>query len=124
MPPKGIATQAHETGRPYYIHSCCKVDELMEDFIDDVGIDAKHSFQDNVLCIVEYKKRWGHRVGLLGGVDVDRLTSDAHDDLRLYVRRIIESCSGGGRFAVSAGNSIPSYIPVENYLTMLDEVLR
>ena len=121
---KKYAAQAHETGRPYYIHSCGKVDDLMEDFIDDVGIDAKHSFQDNVLSIVEYKKRWGHRVGLLGGVDVDRLTTDEAQDLRVYVRRIIESCSEEGRFAVGAGNSIPSYIPVENYLTMLDEALR
>lgn len=33
-------------------------------------------------------------------------------------------CSPGGRFAIGAGNSIPSYIPVENYLTMLDEALQ
>jgi uroporphyrinogen decarboxylase len=118
------ATLVHEKGRPYYIHSCGKVDDLMDDLIDDVGIDAKHSFQDNVLSIIEYKKRWGKRIGLLGGVDVDRLTSDTPDDLRRYVRHIMESCSEGGRFAIGAGNSIPSYIPVENYLTMLDEALR
>lgn len=33
-------------------------------------------------------------------------------------------CAPGGRFALGAGNSIPSYIPVENYLIMLDEVRR
>jgi uroporphyrinogen decarboxylase len=119
-----FASQVHEAGRPYYMHSCGRVDELMEDLIDEVKIDAKHSFQDNVLSITEYKKRWGDRIGLLGGVDVDRLTSDAPEDLRSYVRHIIETCSEGGRFAVGAGNSIPSYIPVENYLTMLDEALR
>jgi uroporphyrinogen decarboxylase len=118
-----FALQAHEVGRPYYMHSCGKVDDLMEDFIDDVKIDAKHSFQDNVLSIIEYKKRWGDRIGLLGGVDVDRLTSDEPDELRKYIRKIIEVCSEGGRFAIGAGNSIPSYIPVENYLTMLDEAL-
>jgi uroporphyrinogen decarboxylase len=118
------AAQAHAAGRHYYLHSCGKVDDLMEDFIEDVGIDAKHSFQDNVLSITEYKKRWGERIGLLGGVDVDRLASDEPEDLRRYVRGIIEGCSEGGRFAVGAGNSIPSYIPVENYLSMLDEALH
>jgi len=28
-----------------------------------------------------------------------------------------------GMFAVGSGNSIPSYVPVENYLAMLDEAL-
>ncbi len=121
---KKFASQAHNAGRPYYMHSCGKVDDLMEDLIDNVKIDAKHSFQDNVLSIIEYKKRWGDRIGLLGGVDVDRLTSDEPDELRKYIRKIIEACSEGGRFAIGAGNSIPSYIPVENYLTMLDEALR
>jgi uroporphyrinogen decarboxylase len=117
------ARQAHGEGRPYYLHSCGKVDDLMEDFIADVKVDAKHSFQDNVTSIVEYKQRWGERIGLLGGVDVDRLASDEPPVLRKYVRRIIEECSEGGRFAVGAGNSVPSYIPLENYLTMLDEAL-
>jgi uroporphyrinogen decarboxylase len=121
---KKYAKLAHDEERAYYLHSCGKVDELMDDFIDDIKIDAKHSFQDNILSIQEYKKRWGDRVGLLGGVDVDKLSLYEPDALRTYVRQMIEECSPGGRFAVGAGNSIPSYIPVVNYLTMLDEALR
>jgi len=45
------------------------------------------------------------------------------DDLRKYVRSVINACAPRGRFAVGSGNSIPSYIPLENYLTMLDEAL-
>jgi len=121
---KKYAKLAHDLGRTYYLHSCGKVDELMDDFINDIEIDAKHSFQDNILPIQEYKKRWGDKVGLLGGVDVDKLSLSEPDALRTYVRQIIDKCSPGGRFAVGAGNSIPSYIPVINYLTMLDEALR
>ena len=33
-------------------------------------------------------------------------------------------CAPGGRFAIGSGNSIPDYVPVENLLTMLDEVLK
>ena len=121
---KKYAAQAHRAGKKYYFHSCGKIDEIMDDLIDDIGIDAKHSFQDGVSPISEAKERWGGRIALLGGVDVDKLSSWPPQELRRYVRKIIDACSSGGRFAVGAGNSIPSYIPVENYLTMLDEALR
>ena len=116
-----FALQCHERGVPYWLHSCGAVDEIMEDLIAVVGVDGKHSFQDNVLPIGEAKRRWGKRICLLGGVDVHKLTVLDEAGLRRYVRGIIEECAPGGRFAVGAGNSIPSYIPVRNYLVMLDE---
>lgn len=121
---KRYAEMIHEKGKPYYIHSCGKIDDIMDDLIEEVKIDGKHSFQDNASPIIEYKKRWGDKIALLGGVDVDKLASYEPLELRKYVRDIIEECAPGGRFAVGSGNSIPSYIPLENYLTMLDEVLR
>jgi uroporphyrinogen decarboxylase len=119
-----FARQIHARGLPYYLHSCGCVDELMNDLIDNVGIDGKHSFQDNVLSAADAKKRWGKRICILGGIDVHKLTTLPEAELRMYVRSVIEACSEGGRFAVGAGNSIPSYIPMENYLTLLDESLR
>jgi uroporphyrinogen decarboxylase len=105
----------------YFLHSCGKVDELMEDFIGDLKLDGKHSFQDNITPVWEYKEKWGDRIALLGGVDVDKMVSLPPEELRKYVRMVIERCAPGGRFAVGAGNSVPSYCSVENYLTMLDE---
>jgi uroporphyrinogen decarboxylase len=121
---KKYAQLVHEKGRVYYLHSCGEVGAIMNDLIDDVGIDGKHSFQDNVLPITEAKRLYGDRIALLGGVDVNKLASYRPDDLRKYVRGIIDQCAPGGRFAVGAGNSVPSYIPLENYLTMLDEALK
>jgi uroporphyrinogen decarboxylase len=121
---KRYADMTHRAGRVYYLHSCGKVDAIMPDLIEDVGIDGKHSFEDAVLPIAEAKRRYGDKICVLGGVDVAQLTTLDPARLRRYVRGIIEACSSGGRFAIGAGNSIPSYIPVENYLTMLDEGLR
>jgi uroporphyrinogen decarboxylase len=118
------AKMCHDRGIPYYIHSCGAVDEIMEDFIETVRVDGKHSFQDNVLPVQEAKRRWGDRICILGGVDVHKLASYDETSLRKYVRGIIDDCAPGGRFALGAGNSIPSYIPVENYLIMLDEARR
>ena len=119
-----FAALAHEAGLPYFLHSCGNVEGIMPDLIDTVGIDAKHSYEDAIVPMAEFKQRWGGRIGVLGGVDVDKLARLAPDDLRVYVRGIIDACAPTGRFAIGSGNSVPDYIPVENYLTLIDEVLR
>jgi uroporphyrinogen decarboxylase len=119
-----FARLTHQAGLPYLLHSCGNVAEIMDDLIDEVGIDAKHSFEDAVTPAAEAKRRWGDRIGILGGVDVDKLTRLSPSELRRYVRGLIDACAPGGRFAVGSGNSIPDYIPPINYLTMIDEALR
>ncbi len=121
---KIYAKQAHDAGKPYYLHSCGKLDDIMDELINDIGIDGKHSFQDNVMPIEIYKEKWGQQIGLLGGVDVDALSTFTQDRLRRYIQNKIEKCAEGGRFAVGAGNSVTSYVPLENYLTMMDEIKR
>lgn len=121
---KIFAKQTHDAGKLYFLHSCGKIDEIMDELINDVQIDGKHSFQDNVMPVEEYKKRWGDRIALLGGLDVNALSVMKPDELRKYVRSKIDACAEGGRFAVGAGNSITSYIPLENYLTVMDEALK
>ena len=121
---KKYAKLFHEKNKPYFLHSCGKIDVIMEDLINDVKIDGKHSFQDGVAPINEAKDLWGDRICLLGGVDIDKLSRLDPENLRKYIRKIIDYCSPGGRFAIGSGNSIPSYIPIENYLTMLNEALK
>ena len=121
---KKYAQMIHEKGKVYYLHSCGEISAIMDDLIEDVKIDGRHSFQDNVLPVTEAKRLYGDKICLLGGVDVHKLSTLSPDELRVYVRDIIDECAPGGRFAIGAGNSIPSYISVENYLTMLDEALR
>lgn len=119
-----FADMAHERGLPYFLHSCGNIYVLMEDLIEEVGIDAKHSFEDVILPAYEFQQRYGDRVGTLGGVDVDVLGRRTPQEVRRYVRDLIERCASKGRFAVGSGNSIPSYVTPENYLTMLDEALK
>ena len=93
----------------------------MEDLIEDIGIDAFHSFQDVIIPIGEFKKKYGHRVATLGGVDMDKLVRLDEQDLRGYVRNILDECAPGGRYALGSGNSVTNFVPINNYLVMLDE---
>jgi len=120
---KQFAAIAHENGLPFFLHSCGHVMAIMDDLITDVGIDAKHSFEDVIMPVEDFHARYGDRIGVLGGVDINRLSQDAPEAVRAHTRHLIETCGARGRYAIGSGNSIPSYIPVENYLAMVDEAL-
>lgn len=118
---KRLAQLAHDNGLLYILHSCGYTDSIMEDLIEEVGIDAKHSFEDTIMPVVEFKRKYGDRISVLGGVDVNKLCQLKEKELRHYVRGILDECMPGGGYALGSGNSITNYIPIENYLIMLDE---
>ncbi len=118
---KKCVQAAHTYDKPYVLHSCGDVSAIMDDLIDDVGIDAKHSFEDVIMPITEVKKRWGERVALVGGVDVDVLARRDETYVRDYTREIILGCAPGGGYVLGSGNSIANYCKVENVLAMYDE---
>jgi len=65
-----------------------------------------------------------NRIAVLGGVDVGFLCRTTPEEVRRYVRNILETCAPDGGYCLGTGNSVANYIKVENYLTMLDEGLR
>ncbi len=75
-------------------------DDIIENFISEIKCDALHSFEDICCPVVEYKKKYGSRVALLGGVDVNVLAGSPGKEVRGYVRDILETCMEGGRYAL------------------------
>jgi len=114
---------AHRAGRFFLLHACGNLTAVMDDIID-IGFDAKHSFEDAIEPVTVAKKRWGDRIALLGGVDVDFLCRASQQQIREYTRRVLRQCAPGGGYALGTGNSVANYIPVENFLTMLEEGWR
>jgi len=117
---KKMVEATHAAGRPFILHSCGNLEKIMDDLIDEVGIDAKHSFEDKIMPVAEVKRRWGKRIAVLGGVDVDVLARASVEETRTYTRRVIRDCKEGGGWALGSGNSVANYIKPENYLAMLD----
>ena len=118
---KKMADLAHQKGKYFFFHSCGQMYNLMDDYIDFVGIDAKHSFEENVLPVTEVNKLYGNRLSLLGGMDVDILARSDEKTIRSKTRDILNNCVPGGGYFLGAGNWVTSYIPLENYMTMIDE---
>lgn len=118
------ASLAHQSGLMFWYHCCGNPLEIMEDLIEDVKIDAFHSFQDIIIPVAEFKKRYGKRIATLGGIDVDKLCRLEKKNLRRYIRGVLNECVPEGGYALGSGNSITNYVPVENYLVMLEEGLK
>jgi len=121
---KKLARLAHDNGLLYFLHACGNIDEIMKDLMSEVGIDGRHSFEDEGNSVIDFKQRYGNRVAVLGGIDMDKLCRLPEDELRRHVRLVIEKCLPGGRFALGSGNTVANYVPIPNYLAMLDEAFQ
>ena len=93
----------------------------MEDLIEDVKIDAKHSFEDTIEDVRDAKRVYGGRIALLGGIDVDFLCRAGEAAIRARVRDTLDVCMPGGGYCLGTGNSVANYVPLDHYLAMLDE---
>ena len=118
---KMTAKMAHDAGRLCILHTCGKMSEIIDDLIDDVGIDAKHSFEDTIEDVREVKETYGRRIALIGGIDVDFLCRSDEGAIRKRVRETLDICQDGGGYCLGTGNSVANYIPLDNYLAMIDE---
>ena len=119
-----MAALAHERGRPYLLHACGNLKDIMEPLIQDVGIDGKHSFEDTIQPVTEAKRVYGDRIALIGGIDMDLMCRGTEDQIRRRVREVLDVCQPGGGYCLGTGNTVANYVPLENYLAMLDEGRR
>ena len=96
----------------------------MPDLAGDVGIDAKHSFEDVIQPVEEFHRQWGARIAALGGVDVDLLARGTEEAVARRTREILQACAPVGGYAAGSGNTITNYVPIDNYLAMVETVHR
>ncbi len=118
---KRLADICHRHGKPFLLHSCGQVDAMMEDLIEVVKIDGRHAYQDNVEPVEQVYQKYGTRISILGGLDVNLLATASPEQVRARTRRILEACAPRGGFCVGSGNSVTNYCRMENYYAMLEE---
>lgn len=117
-----IIGQIKAAGKPFLWHSCGKIFSVMEDAID-LGINAKHSNEDQIAPFDEWITRYNDRIGVLGGIDVDILCRKSPQEVfDLVLERGLRFRNMARGYALGSGNSIPEYVPVEGYLAMLRAV--
>ena len=119
---KRIIGQVHASGKKFLLHSCGKIFPLMDDLIA-LGIDAKHSNEDQIAPFMEWIEKYSEKVGLFGGFDLNLLVLKKPDEVFHTVLKqgaIFRAKAKG--YGLGSGNSIPGYIPVDGFLAMIEAV--
>lgn len=115
-----IVKLAHDAGKPFLWHSCGCIFDVMEAVIA-TGINAKHSNEDQIAPFDTWIDKFGSRLGLFGGIDVNDLCVMKPQEIFESVvekgRRFRKAANG---YALGSGNSIPGYVPVDGYLAMVE----
>jgi uroporphyrinogen decarboxylase len=116
---KKIVEAIHATGKPAILHSCGNFDEVMDDVIEDMKYDGKHSYEDGILTVEDSYERWGGRIAILGGIDLDYICRSSAEEVHARSLAMLERAANRGGYALGTGNSVPEYIPDTNYFAMI-----
>jgi uroporphyrinogen decarboxylase len=119
---KRIIDLVHRSGKKFLLHSCGNIFPIMDDIIN-LGIDAKHSNEDQIAPFTKWVENYSERIGLFGGFDLNMLVLEKPETVyRTVVDQgtIFRKTAKG--YGLGSGNSIPGYIPVDGYMAMINAV--
>jgi len=115
-----IVRLIHSYNKPFLLHSCGNIFSVMDDIINVVKIDAKHSNEDVIAPFSKWQEMYGKQIALFGGADMSFICNSSEMEIKDYVKRILEHSSHYPGYAFGTGNSVTDYMPVENYLAMVE----
>lgn len=117
---KKIIDLVKSKDKPFLLHSCGNIFEVMEDMIS-IGINAKHSNEDTVSDYEKWIELYSDRIGLFGGIDVDILCGpDPAEIKNTVLEKAAKFRKTAKGYALGSGNSIPDYVPVDGFLAMIE----
>ncbi len=116
---KKMSGPIKESGKIFLYHSDGNLYEMLETIIDS-GFNALHPIEPESMDIEEVRRRAGKRIALIGNVRVHTLATGTKQDIESLVKNRIQNYGMEGGYALGSSNSIPNYVPLENYLTMLE----
>ncbi|OGV74610.1 MAG: hypothetical protein A3K19_05880 [Lentisphaerae bacterium RIFOXYB12_FULL_65_16] len=114
-----IVQAIHHHGKPAILHSCGNAAEIMQDITDAMEYDGKHSFEDAIEPVEDAYRKYGRRIALLGGIDVDFVCRASPDEVYRRSKAMLDLTAAAGSYALGTGNSVPEYVPTGSYCAMI-----
>jgi len=99
---------------PVIYHGCGDASRIFEDFIE-LGVDAYNPLEAKTgLDVVDLRRRFGHRMGFCGNMDVLLWANGTKEEIKAAVLTKLNAAKGGG-FIFQSDHSVPNTISGENY---------
>jgi uroporphyrinogen decarboxylase len=119
-----VVDRCHSAGVPVGLHSDGDLNRLLPELVD-CGFDAIHPFEPPMNDIVAIKETWGDRIAVAGNIDLKKtLCGGTPNAVEAEVREKAEALARGGGWLVGSSNSIPDFVPVENYQALVAASLK
>jgi uroporphyrinogen decarboxylase len=97
---------------------------ILDDLVT-AGIDGWQGIQPRIgMDMKLLKERFGDRLCLFGGVDIDTLVRGTPDDVAAQVDYAIAHAARDGGLVLGSGNTIMPGVRPENFQAMLDTTRR
>ena len=116
-----IVEAIRESGRPAILHSCGQLKDVYGDVIR-LGYAAKHSYEDVIEPVEQAYEHLHGSLAVLGGIDLNFVCRATPEAIFRRSLAMLERTAERGGYALGTGNSVPTYVPVENYLAMIAAV--
>jgi hypothetical protein len=111
---KALVHECHKRGLPVIYHGCGNASRIFEDLIE-VGVDAYNPLEAKAgLDVVDLRRRFGHRMGFCGNMDVVLWANGSREEIKAAVLTKLNAAKGGG-YIFQSDHSVPSSISGENY---------
>jgi uroporphyrinogen decarboxylase len=115
---KRAAQAIKVTGVPWISHSDGDMKPILEDWLS-LGMNGIHPIQPDVMDIFSLKEEIGHRVCLIGNIDMANLTFGTPEEVRAEVSEKLARVGRDGGYIISSSNSLIAEMKVENVQMML-----
>lgn len=118
---KQMGNFCRKRGVIYLYHSDGQMKDLIGDIVE-CGFVGLHPIEPKPMDGVKVKEQWGKKICLLGHIDVDLLARGTPQQVREQTKRNLDLLARDGGYCPGSGNSVPDYVPLENFIAMLEGI--
>lgn len=121
---KRIGDLCKRYNKPLIYHSDGILWEVMDDIIN-CGVHALHPIEPKAMDIAEVKERVAGKLCLIGNIDLgNTLVLGTTQKVITEVKERLRTVAPGGGYCLGSSNSIPNYVNVGNYRTMIETAIQ
>lgn len=108
---------------PWVLHSDGNIKESIPILLE-LGVTGLHPNEKGAMDIRKVKDEFGHRICVMGNVDLVLLGRGTPAEVDAEVRELIRTVGPGGGYIITSGNSLASYLKPENVVAMAEAVRK